>query len=173
VGASPDPTPLRPGNAGGGKGPWFKTSARSSEEREIGQSSRVFRSYRRRCMPKRRTNRAADSTRCTTSYTERMYCVMPTSVAVRTTVHPGSTEYVSRTSRRTALNLGSESWRRGSRRRRIKRMRSAGCISQSPTARCAAVRSRTFPAGWILSRLRVLPKNRPVCSFSRQRYAGY
>src|ERR1700691_2199284 len=31
--------PRKPGNAGGGKGPWFKTSVRSSEEREIGQPS--------------------------------------------------------------------------------------------------------------------------------------
>src|SRR6185312_3994342 len=29
--------PGKPGNAGGGKGPWFKTSVRRSEEREIGQ----------------------------------------------------------------------------------------------------------------------------------------
>jgi hypothetical protein len=28
--------PRKPGNAGGGKGPWFKTSVRRSEEREIG-----------------------------------------------------------------------------------------------------------------------------------------
>jgi len=32
----------KPGNAGGGKGPWFKTSVRSSEEREIGQPSHAF-----------------------------------------------------------------------------------------------------------------------------------
>jgi hypothetical protein len=31
--------PRKPGNAGGGKGPWFKTSVRRSEEREIGQPS--------------------------------------------------------------------------------------------------------------------------------------
>src|SRR6516165_1789849 len=28
---SPDSTPLKPGNAGGGKGPWFKTDATSGE----------------------------------------------------------------------------------------------------------------------------------------------
>jgi hypothetical protein len=28
--------PRRPGNAGGGKGPWFKVSVRSGESREIG-----------------------------------------------------------------------------------------------------------------------------------------
>ena len=34
------PVVLRtPGNAGGGKGPWFKASVRRSEEREMGQPS--------------------------------------------------------------------------------------------------------------------------------------
>ena len=28
--------PVKPGNAGGGKGPWFRTEARSSEGVEIG-----------------------------------------------------------------------------------------------------------------------------------------
>jgi hypothetical protein len=28
--------PRRPGNAGGGKGPWFEVNARSGESREIG-----------------------------------------------------------------------------------------------------------------------------------------
>ncbi len=28
--------PMKPGNAGGGKGPWFKTDATSGEGREIG-----------------------------------------------------------------------------------------------------------------------------------------
>lgn len=31
--------PGKPGNAGGGKGPWFKTDARSGEDVEIGQPS--------------------------------------------------------------------------------------------------------------------------------------
>ena len=31
MGASSDPTPLKPGNAGGGKGPQFKTDAISGE----------------------------------------------------------------------------------------------------------------------------------------------
>src|SRR5271170_4260886 len=31
MGASSDPTPLKPGNAGGGKGPQFKTDARRGE----------------------------------------------------------------------------------------------------------------------------------------------
>jgi hypothetical protein len=39
VGASPDPTPLKPGNAGEGKGPQFRTDAIRSEGAEIGQPS--------------------------------------------------------------------------------------------------------------------------------------
>ena len=31
--------PMKPGNAGGGKRPWFKTNATSSEDMEIGQPS--------------------------------------------------------------------------------------------------------------------------------------
>jgi hypothetical protein len=31
--------PMKPGNAGGGKGPWFRTNARRSEGQEIGQPS--------------------------------------------------------------------------------------------------------------------------------------
>src|ERR1700716_212491 len=31
--------PMKPGNAGGGKGPWFKTNAASSEGSEIGEPS--------------------------------------------------------------------------------------------------------------------------------------
>ena len=30
--------PKKPGNAGGGKGPWFKTGAESSEAQEIGET---------------------------------------------------------------------------------------------------------------------------------------
>ena len=36
--ASSDPTPKKPGNAGGGKGPQFKVSAGSGEVQEIGET---------------------------------------------------------------------------------------------------------------------------------------
>src|SRR6266404_8526019 len=54
---SPDSTPLKPGNAGGGKGPQFKTNAISGEgpgDWATYQLRRVFRNCRRRCTRKRR-----------------------------------------------------------------------------------------------------------------------
>ena len=48
--------PLKPGNAGGGKRPQFRTNARRSKDAEIGQPTKlreVFRHCRRRCMRKR------------------------------------------------------------------------------------------------------------------------
>ena len=51
--------PLKPGNAGGGKEPWFKADAGSNEEAEIGatlRNSGVFRSCEAPTMWKRREN---------------------------------------------------------------------------------------------------------------------
>src|SRR5215475_9781125 len=52
MGASPDPTPRKPGNAGGGKGPQFKTDAIRGErpgDWETYQLRKRFRSCRWRC----------------------------------------------------------------------------------------------------------------------------
>src|ERR1700741_1867675 len=57
--------PLKPGNAGGGKGPQFKTNARRSEgpgDWATYQLRRVFRNCRRRCTRKRRQKPATAST---------------------------------------------------------------------------------------------------------------
>ena len=59
----------KPGNAGGGKGPQFKTNAASSEgpgDWATYQLRRVFRSCRWRYTRKRRPKPATASTRCTT-----------------------------------------------------------------------------------------------------------
>src|SRR5712671_1209276 len=66
---SPDSTPLKPGNAGGGKGPQFKTDATSGEgfgDWATYQLRKLFRNCRRRCTRKRRQKPAIVSTRCTT-----------------------------------------------------------------------------------------------------------
>jgi len=59
---------MRPGNAGGGKGPWFKTGAGSSEAREIGATllnSDEVRELRKARMPKRREDLSVGSgSRC-------------------------------------------------------------------------------------------------------------
>src|ERR1700682_3033781 len=61
--------PRKPGNAGGGKGPQFKTNARRSEgpgDWVTYQLRKVFRNCRRRCTRKRRQKPAIGSTPCTT-----------------------------------------------------------------------------------------------------------
>src|SRR5436305_6272764 len=61
--------PLKPGNAGGGKGPQFKTNATCSEgpgDWATYQLRRVFRNCRRRCTRKRRQKPAIGSMPCTT-----------------------------------------------------------------------------------------------------------
>ena len=61
--------PLKPGNAGGGKGPRFKTDAASGEgfgDWATYQLRKLFRNCRRRCTLKRRQKPAIASTRCTT-----------------------------------------------------------------------------------------------------------
>ena len=61
--------PLKPGNAGGGKGPQFKTDARRGEgsgDWATYQLRKVFRNCRRRCTRKRRQKPASASMPCTT-----------------------------------------------------------------------------------------------------------
>src|SRR5213593_4784002 len=61
--------PLKPVNAGGGKGPQFKTDARRGEgpgDWATYQLRRVFRNCRRRCTRKRRQKPAIASMPCTT-----------------------------------------------------------------------------------------------------------
>src|SRR5467141_4267484 len=60
---------MKPGNAGGGKGPQFKTDAISGEgpgDWATYQLRRVFRNCRRRCTRKRRQKPGIASTPCTT-----------------------------------------------------------------------------------------------------------
>src|ERR1700757_5510237 len=60
--------PLKPGNAGGGKGPQFRTNGRRSEgpgDWATYQLRRVFRNCRRRCTRKRRQKPATASMSCT------------------------------------------------------------------------------------------------------------
>jgi hypothetical protein len=65
--------PPKPGNAGGGKGPQFKTNARRSEgpgDWATYQLQRVFRNCRWRCTRKQRQKLATASTPCTTRSAE-------------------------------------------------------------------------------------------------------
>jgi hypothetical protein len=84
--------PLKPGNAGGGKGPQFKTDAIRGEgpgDWATYQLRRVFRNCRWRCTRKRRQKPAVASTPCTTRSAVRTSWYMPTPSAAPTRVHPG------------------------------------------------------------------------------------
>src|SRR5256712_7270189 len=71
--------PLKPGNAGGGKGPQFKTNALRGEgpgDWATYQLRRVFRNCRRRCTRRRRQKPAIASMPCTTRSAVRTFWPM-------------------------------------------------------------------------------------------------
>src|SRR6266851_533460 len=81
---------LKPGNAGGGKGPQFKTGATSGEgfgDWATYQLRKLFRNCRRRCTRKRRQKPAIASTRCTTRSAARTSWLMRLPSAAPTRAH--------------------------------------------------------------------------------------
>src|SRR6201987_1316034 len=97
--------PLKPGNAGGGKGPQFKIDARRSEgpgDWVTYQLRRVFRNCRRRCTRKRRQKPATASTPCTTRSAGKTFWPMPMPSAAPTRAHRVWGGRTLRTSRRMA-----------------------------------------------------------------------
>ena len=112
--------PLKPGNAGGGKGPQFKTDARRSEgpgDWATYQLRTAFRNCRRRCTRKRRQNPTFASTPCTTRSAARTFWRMPMPSAAPTRARRAWTVRTSRRSRRTGLSDGWANWRLRSGRR--------------------------------------------------------
>src|SRR5246127_927612 len=84
--------PLKPGNAGGGKGPQFKTDATSGKgfgDWVTYQLRKVFRNCRRRCTRKRRQKPAIASMRCMTRSAVRIFWHTPTRSVARTRAHRG------------------------------------------------------------------------------------
>jgi hypothetical protein len=83
--------PEKPGNAGGGKGPWFKSNARRSKGKEIGVSlitpESVWQLQEALQAKKRRENRPAGFTVSTTSCIGRTCCGTPGGAAVPTVAH--------------------------------------------------------------------------------------
>src|SRR5258705_1732060 len=82
--------PRKPGNAGGGKGPQFKTDATSGEgfgDWATYQLRKLFRNCRRRCTRKRRQKSAIASTRCTTRSAVRTFWLMRLPSAALTRAH--------------------------------------------------------------------------------------
>jgi hypothetical protein len=129
--------PMKPGNAGGGKGPQFKTDARRSEgpgDWATYQLRTAFRNCRRRCTRKRRQNPATASTPSTTRSAARTLWRMPMPSAAPTRARRAWTVRTSRPSRRTGLSDGWANWRLRSGRRLIDRTLSDRCTYRRPTA---------------------------------------
>ena len=142
--------PLKPGNAGGGKGPQLKTNARSSEgpgDWATYQLRRVFRNCRRRCTRKRRQKLATASTPCMTRSAARTSWPMPMPSAAPTRAHRVWTARASRTSRHMASSGGLANWRLRSGRRATNRILSEECSSRRPTASSGRWASRPCGIG--------------------------
>src|SRR5258708_11087666 len=129
--------PLKPGNAGGGKGPQFKTNAIRGEgpgDWATYQLRRVFRNCRRRCTRKRRQKPAIVSTPCTTRSAAKPSWLMPMPSAAPTRARREWMVKTSRTSRGMGCNGGLANWCLRSRRRLTDATQSAECIYRRPTA---------------------------------------
>src|SRR5262245_8488916 len=112
--------PRKPGNAGGGTGPQFKTDAIRSEgpgDWATYQLRRVFRNCRWRYTRKLRQKPAIASTPCTTRSAARTSWLMPMPSAARTRARRVWTARPSRISKRMGLSDGLANWRLRSGRR--------------------------------------------------------
>src|ERR1700751_614117 len=142
--------PLKPGNAGGGKGPQFKIDARRSEgpgDWVTYQLRRVFRNCRRRCTRKRRQKPATASTPCTTRSAGKTFWPMLMPSAAPTRAHRVWMVKTSRTLRRTGCNGGLVNCRLRSGRRATNRILSEECLSRRPTANSGRWASRPCGIG--------------------------
>ena len=125
---------LKPGNAGGGKGPQFKTNARRSEgpgDWATYQLRRVFRNCRRRYTRKRRQKPATASMPCTTRSAGKTSWPMPMLNAAPTRAHRAWTVKTSRTSKRMGCSGGLANWRLRSGRRGIDRTHQKSVYTES------------------------------------------
>ena len=129
--------PLKPGNAGGGKGPQFKTDARRSEgpgDWATYQLRTAFRNCRWRCTRKRRQNRVTASMPSTTRSAARTFWRTPMLSAAPTRARRAWTDRTSRLSRRTGWSDGWANWRLRSGRKLTDRTLSDAFSYRRPTA---------------------------------------
>src|ERR1700735_1171476 len=136
--------PRKPGNAGGGKGPQFKTDARRSEgpgDWATYQLRTAFRNCRRRYTRKRRQNPATAFTPSTTRSAVRTFWRTPMLNAAPTRARRAWIVRTSRPSRRMGSSDGWANWRLRSGRRLTDRIPSDAYTYRTPTAnsgRCAS-----------------------------------
>ena len=129
--------PLKPDNAGGGKGPQFKTDARRSEgpgDWATYQLRTGFRNCRRRCTRKRRQNPATASTSSTTRSAATTFWRTPMPSAGPTRARRAWTVRTSRPSRGMGWSDGWANWRLRSGRRLTDRTLSDAFTYRRPTA---------------------------------------
>src|SRR6202008_3884786 len=142
--------PLKPGNAGGGKGPQFKTDARRGEgpgDWATYQLRRVSRNCRRRYTRKRRQRPVIASTPCTTRSAATTFWPTRMPRAAPTRAHRAWTVRTSRTSKRMECSGGSVNWRLRSGRRLTGRTPSEECLYRKPTANSGRWASRPCGIG--------------------------
>src|SRR6516165_11196278 len=129
--------PLKPGNAGGGEGPQFKTDAIRGEgpgEWATYQLRTAFRNCRRRYTRKRRQNPATDSTPSTTRSAARTFWRTLMLSAAPTRARRAWTVRASRPSGRMGPSDGWANWRLRSGRRLTGRNQSDARTYRRPTA---------------------------------------
>src|SRR5712675_665071 len=142
--------PRKPGNAGGGKGPQFKTDAIRGEgpgDWATYQLRRVFRNCRRRCTRKLRQKSAIASTPCTTRSAARTSWLTPMPSAAPTRVRRVWMVRTSWTSTRMGCSGGVANWRLLSGKRLTDRTPSEECSYQRPTANSGRWASRPCAIG--------------------------
>src|SRR3974377_174947 len=145
--------PRKPGNAGGGKGPQFKTNARRGEgpgDWATYQLRRVFGNCRRRCTRKRRQKPAIASTPSTTRSAATTSWPMPMPSAAPTRAHRGWTVKSLRTSKRMGCNDGLANWRLRSGRRLTDQTPSEECSYRKPTANSGRWGFQPFAIGYAI-----------------------
>src|SRR6202163_2709972 len=142
--------PMKPGNAGGGTGPQFKTNATRSEgpgDWVTYQLRIVFRNCRRRCTRKRRQKPAIASTPCTTRSAARTSWPMLMPSAAPTRAHRVWMDRTSQTSRRMGCSDGLANLRLRSGKRLTDRTPSEECSYRRPMANSGRWGSRPCVIG--------------------------
>jgi len=143
--------PLKPDNAGGGKGLGSRQTQQAVRDREIGQpnnSETCSRSCDGVTRERRSRSRLSLLLPCTTRSAARIFWHMPMPSAAPTRAHRAWTARTLRTSKRMGVErLADLNWRLRSGRRHTDRSRSDACFIPRPTANSGRWASRPCGIG--------------------------